>query len=257
MAQLVLRAALTGIAIIAFASCREAAQQPAPVAAQPGPDLAALPAAGFGGSFNVPVVSFQDMPFRRVERQAYDFSCGAAAVATLLSFHYGRPTEEQEVFQAMWEAGDQAKIQREGFSLLDMKNYLDRLGLETGGFRVAVGGLIEQKVPVIAMVDIGGYRHFVVVKGIDGGQVLIGDPARGNYTLTEAAFTAAWNGVVLAVLSDMDQARTTFNAREEWAMVEGYDHNGEAVRRGEVGGAYFGTYRPTQIQIRPILGTVP
>ncbi|WP_204283799.1 C39 family peptidase, partial [Klebsiella pneumoniae] len=66
--------------------------------------------------------------FRTVVRQQYDYSCGSAAVATLLRYHYGRPTVESDVFSAMWRSGDQAQIKRAGFSMLDMKRYLDSQG---------------------------------------------------------------------------------------------------------------------------------
>jgi len=47
--------------------------------------------------------------FQRTTHQQYDFSCGSAAVATLLTFQYGRPTDESSVFKAMFVAGDQAQ----------------------------------------------------------------------------------------------------------------------------------------------------
>src|SRR5208283_4171640 len=79
-------------------------------------------------SINVPLHSIKQLKlmraFRTTWHQQYDFSCGSAAVATLLSFHYGRPTNETTVFKAMFAAGDQARIQVQGFSLLDMKRYL-------------------------------------------------------------------------------------------------------------------------------------
>src|SRR4029077_10081261 len=65
--------------------------------------------------------SLLDSRFKNVVRQHYDFSCGSAAVATLLTYNYGHPVEEMNVLNAMYEAGDKAKIRREGFSLLDMK----------------------------------------------------------------------------------------------------------------------------------------
>jgi predicted double-glycine peptidase len=73
------------------------------------------------GTVNVPVQSFKELPFRTVVRQEFDNSCGSAAVATLLTYHFERPTTEHEAFVAMWEAGDKERIQREGFSLLKMK----------------------------------------------------------------------------------------------------------------------------------------
>src|SRR3546814_18136425 len=66
------------------------------------------------------------------------FSCGSASVATLLTYHYETPLAEAVVFEEMFVRGDQAKIQAEGFSMLDIKQFLDRRGLESDGFRMSL-----------------------------------------------------------------------------------------------------------------------
>ena len=131
------------------------------------------------GLATVPAKSYRELKFRTVVRQEYDFSCGSAAVATLLTYEFKRPTTEDEAFKAMWKTGDQAKIKKEGFSLLDIKRYLASIGYEADGYRLTLERLAELRLPAIVLIQTGGYRHFVVVKGIEGGYVLIGDPARG------------------------------------------------------------------------------
>src|SRR5262249_11776712 len=79
---------------------------------------------GGGGYYTLPVKSWLDRRYRTVFRQRYDFSCGSAALATLLSYHYGRQVDERQVINEMFKKGDQDKIKKEGFSLLDMKSYL-------------------------------------------------------------------------------------------------------------------------------------
>ena len=71
---------------------------------------------GMGGVFHATVVSYRERPFLTVVRQQFDYSCGSAALATLLRFHYERPASETEVFKAMYEAGDQVQIRATGFS---------------------------------------------------------------------------------------------------------------------------------------------
>ena len=56
--------------------------------------------------------------------------------------------------------------------------------------------------PVIALLDTKGYTHFVVVKGAAGGRVFVADPALGHRVLSEAEFTAGWNGILLAIIAD-------------------------------------------------------
>src|SRR3546814_14649919 len=95
-------------------------------------------------------------------RQQYDFSCGSAAVATLLTYHYETPLAEAVVFEEMFVRGDQAKIQAEGFSMLDIKQFLDRRGMESDGFRMSLDKLADFRVPAVVMHQPGGYRTFAV-----------------------------------------------------------------------------------------------
>lgn len=111
---------------------------------------------GPGGDVQVSVSSFLDQRYQDVFRQQYDFSCGSAALATLLSFHYDHPVNEQEVFVGMLAVADEDKVRREGFSMLDMKRYLESEGYQADGFRLPLSGLREQvRVPVIALVTQG------------------------------------------------------------------------------------------------------
>lgn len=169
-----------------------------------------------GGRPAVSVTSWRDMPFRTVVRQRYDFSCGSAAVATLLSYHYDRPTPEQAVFLAMWAKGDQAKIRKLGFSMRDMKLYLESMGLRADGFRLTPDQLRRLGQPVIVILDLKGYKHFVVVKGVRGDEILVGDPTLGMKIYRFADFAAMWNGIALAVLSPRSAPLPLYNLAAEW-----------------------------------------
>ena len=171
---------------------------------------------GWGPGGRVGVVSWRDIPFRTVVRQQYDFSCGSAALATLLTHQYGLDTSETDAFTAMYAKGDQAKIRKVGFSMLDMKRYLAARGFASDGFRLSLDDIARAGRPVIALVTLGRYRHFVVIKGVTNDRVLVGDPALGLKTYGRAEFLAMWNGVAFA-LRDARAARSpTFNARSEW-----------------------------------------
>ncbi len=162
------------------------------------------------------VTSWRDIPFRTVVRQQHDFSCGSAALATLLTFQYGRPTTEPEAFTEMYKVGDQAKIQKVGFSLLDMKNFLDAHGYQANGYRLTLEDIAQRGEPVIALIDLGAYRHFVVIKGVAGDQVLIGDPALGLKIYKAADFKKVWNGVVLALYDTPNLKPGAFNLVSDW-----------------------------------------
>jgi len=170
-----------------------------------------------GGNYALQVTSWRDIPFRTVVRQQYDYSCGSAAVATLLRFHYGVAVRETEVFRSMFERGDQPRIRQVGFSMLDMRNYLESRGYRADGLRLSLDRLAQLRIPAIALITRGGYRHFVVVKGVSSTSVLIGDPTFGLLTYTRADFEAVWNGVVLAVRQAPEGTQAaTFNSADEW-----------------------------------------
>lgn len=170
-----------------------------------------------GGQFAVPVESFSQRRFHQVVKQQYDFSCGSAALATLLTHHYGKPVGEEAVFKNMFEHGDQAKIKAHGFSLLDMKTYLAAVGMGADGFRISLDKLLEVGLPAIALIDTGNYRHFVVVKGLRQGQVLLGDPAQGLRTVSRADFEKMWNGIFFVVHRGAKPIKNGFNNAKEWA----------------------------------------
>ncbi|MGC4076010.1 MAG: C39 family peptidase [Rubrivivax sp.] len=170
------------------------------------------------GSYQVPVQSLKERRFGAMVRQQYDYSCGAAALSTLLSFHYGRAVGEQAVFEEMFVHGDADKIRREGFSLLDMKRYLEAHGFEANGYRATVERLVGFGAPAIALVNENGYNHFVVIKGVRGERMLIGDPSGGIRLTTRERFEASWvNGVLFVITSHKDSAR--FNAASDWRLV--------------------------------------
>lgn len=153
--------------------------------------------------------------FRRTWHQQYDFSCGSAAVATLLTYQYDRPTAETSVFIAMYRSGDQAQIRSKGFSLLDMKRYLESLGYRADGVRVSLDALRSVGIPAIALITDHGYRHFVVVKGADRNRVLLGDPALGRRVLSRRDFERARVGNLFFVIRN-ERQRAHFNLSADW-----------------------------------------
>jgi predicted double-glycine peptidase len=170
------------------------------------------------GEFKVHVVSMREARFQTIILQKYDYSCGSAALASLLTYHYDRPTDEETVFKAMFSTGDQEKIQQEGFSLLDMKVHLARQGLVADGYKMTLDRLAKLGVPVITLINTGGYRHFVIIKGIREDDVVIGDPAQGVIIVPKAKFEPAWSGVVLVIRNEASRGKEHFNLAQDWRV---------------------------------------
>ena len=174
---------------------------------------------GAGGAFSVKLTSLKELRWKTVIRQQYDFSCGSAAVATLLSYHYDTAVSEAEVFEEMFLTGDRAKIQSDGFSMLDMKRFLDNRGLQSDGFRMTLDKLARIGVPGIVLINTRGYRHFVVVKGIERDRVVVADPALGTTVWSRENFESVWGGgIVLAARNEIETARLNFNDAEDWRV---------------------------------------
>jgi predicted double-glycine peptidase len=171
-----------------------------------------------GGYYSVPLTSLKRAKLSDIQVQQYDFSCGSAALASLLTYHYRRPAGEKAVFEAMFSNGDQPKIVHEGFSMLDMKDYLKTIGLDADGYRVSLDKIAELRIPVITVVETKGYKHFVLIKGIKDDRVLIGDPAAGNRVEKRADFEAHWDKAVLIVKTDAEYAQRTFNQDRDWSV---------------------------------------
>ena len=176
-----------------------------------------LPGA-LGGSFNVKVTSLKEARFRTTIRQQYDFSCGSAALATLLTYHYEDQLGEPEVFKAMYDAGNQEKIKRDGFSLLDIKNYLQTRGYRADGFRTTLDKLAAIGVPAIVLINHNGYRHFVVVKGVTSSEVLLGDPSYGLRRMQRDKFESMWNGLLFLIRNKANVATRYFNRDRSWQV---------------------------------------
>lgn len=171
-----------------------------------------------GEYYSVPVTSLREARFKTTIRQQYDFSCGSAAVATLLTYQYGDPVSEQLVFANMYVNGDQAKIRQEGFSLLDMKRFLESRGFLADGYELPLSKLEETQVPAIVLIVENGYHHFVVVKGVKGNRVLIGDPARGTRSISREHFEQIWDSQLLFVIHNRTE-KARFNLAADWRVA--------------------------------------
>ena len=203
------------------------------IAALPLEGHATTPVAVAGGTglYTVHLTSVKEARYKATIHQKYDFSCGSAAVATLLTYQYGYPVDEQVAFEQMYTHGDQAKINREGFSLLDIKRFLEANGFQADGYKVPLDKLAQENLPAIVLIDEKGYHHFVVVKGMRNGRVLVGDPARGTRVLSETRFMSMWkNGLVFVIHNRRNLA--VFNSANDWKVAPGAPFNSVTDRNG-------------------------
>ncbi|WP_419810770.1 C39 family peptidase [Bacterioplanoides sp.] len=164
---------------------------------------------------NVEPLSVQK--FNNVVRQAYDYSCGSAALTTLLDYYLGRNFQERQVMEGLLRFGETERIvQRRGFSLLDMKRLVTALGHPSGGFKAEASDLEELDHPAIAPIEYAGFKHFVVIRTVYEGRVYVADPALGNISFTMSRFLEVWdNNVLFIVFPNGHKPASGLELREE------------------------------------------
>jgi predicted double-glycine peptidase len=150
-----------------------------------------------GATERRPVRSLLEIRQDKVVVQAWDLSCGAAALATVLNHQHADPVSEREIALGLMSRKEYIEnpelVQlRQGFSLLDLKRFVDARGYEGIGYGRLTLADLEAKAPIVVPIEVKGYNHFVVFRGRLGNRVLLADPAFGNTTMTVSAFERAW-----------------------------------------------------------------
>lgn len=135
-----------------------------------------------------------------VVKQDFDFSCGAASLATLLNNFYGLNISEQEILIAMNKKEMAA-------SFYDMQVILPQMGFIAKGFALSYDDLTTIKIPVIVYLNYRKNSHFSVLTGIDDKTVRLADPNLGHITMSKQQFIKSWHttnqetaGKILAIV---------------------------------------------------------
>ena len=142
-----------------------------------------------------PFRSMKDLRDQNLVKQRFDFSCGAAALATMLRYGFGDQISEQQILVDLFTqlTDDDKKIaERTGFSLLDLQRVARTRGYNAEGFRLAPAQLSMLAGPVIVFIEPRGYKHFAVLRGVRGDRVYLADPSRGNIRQPMYAFLDDW-----------------------------------------------------------------
>ncbi|MGH8546045.1 MAG: C39 family peptidase, partial [Gammaproteobacteria bacterium] len=168
-----------------------------------------------------------------VVKQQLDYSCGAAALATLMVHYYGEHTSEKDILELLnarletMTKEEQARKTRVGFSLLDLKIVAQQKGYRAAGFRLTIDQLPQLLAPVIVHVQPFGYYHFAVLRGMVGDRVYLADPARGNLRMSIERFLDEWHGVVF-VLGKAGEEKIT---HYPLALSRGIDYPSARLRQ--------------------------
>jgi predicted double-glycine peptidase len=147
-------------------------------------------------------LSYAEIRYANTVRQLFDFSCGAAAIATVLTHYWREPTPEIKVMEILRERypdRDWKKLQETGFSFEDLIFAAERLGFKAQGARVSVEELVKVEGPVIVHLDKKRFQHFSVVRASKAGYVFLSDPIIGAVSMTQEEFARLYTGAALAI----------------------------------------------------------
>lgn len=160
----------------------------------PLPSLAQISIGG-GLRADRPARSMKDLRDEHLVRQQFDFSCGAAALATILRYGFGEDVTEAQILRQLFSLLDddeQPVVRRSGFSLLHLQRVAQARGYKAQGFRLSSDQLPRLGGPVIVFIEPRGYAHFAVLRGLRDDRVHLADPSRGNIRMPAYAFLDTW-----------------------------------------------------------------
>lgn len=138
-----------------------------------------------------------------VVMQQWDTSCAAAALATVFTYVLQRPVSERSIAQSMLKRTDPLRVKhRGGFSLLDMKRFVETKGFEAkamSGFKMDDLVYFDG---VVVPINQFGYNHYVIFRGVgDDNKIHLADPAFGNRYVSREHFEQMWmDGIVFFVI---------------------------------------------------------
>ncbi|MFZ2889207.1 C39 family peptidase [Sulfuricurvum sp.] len=163
------------------------------------------------------VKSWIEFKNERLTRQNYDYSCGSAALATLLSHYYDANVTEEMILKSVLEVKGIDKQASElenqegnnGLSFYDLSQYVSTQGFKAVGIALGMEELRKLQIPVIVFVKIRKQEHFTVLKKMDERYVYLADPSFGNIRVSHAKFKEMFftreaedkPGKILAVLA--------------------------------------------------------
>ena len=161
------------------------------------PVLAASVEIGPGLRIRVPLKSWKNLRDENLILQRFDYSCGAAVLATLMRYSYGQEVTERDILNDVFEtlSGDEEVVRKKkGLSLLDLQRIAEARGFRAQGFKLSPENLRKLKGPVIVFISLRGYDHFAVLRGVRGDRVYLADPSRGNLRQPAYRFLDDWLG---------------------------------------------------------------
>lgn len=167
-------------------------------------------------TFRIYPKTWTELKRENVVMQERDYSCGAAALATLFQYHLNVYVTESDLLNeadAMLTQEEILDRLKNGLSLTDLRRLAVRLGNPATTLRdVTLQQVAQSQSPLIVSLVVNGYNHFVVVRGVDGEYVYLADPARGNLRTPIREFMEQWEQKLALIVVGKDGQPVTNSA---------------------------------------------
>jgi len=165
----------------------------------------------------LPIQDYRTLRYDGVIGQTSDFTCGPAALATLLTYYLGRPTTERAMTERTLAASRSRGLSvQDGLSMLALRDALASVRVPASGHRLTLDELrdfMTAQVPVIVHVT-APRGHFYLVLAVQDDVVLLADPSWGVRAQPTASFVRNWSGLVLVPrMTESEQARARTEVR--------------------------------------------
>jgi len=157
----------------------------------------AVPLSSAGVIFEKPVKTWCDFRDRNIAVQGSDYSCGSAALTTLMRYYFKDSVSEDKVLKQLWNQmspEDRKDRKKNGFTLLDLQKAAVGMGYQAVGLRPTFRELKEltDNGPILIHVVSNGQKHFAILKGVREDRLYLADPTRGNIRLSLEDFSEEW-----------------------------------------------------------------
>lgn len=158
--------------------------------------------AGPGKAVPTRPMSLLALRFEATVPQRFDYTCGAASIATVLTYYWYRPTSEADVIHALegrYSLREIARRRETGLSFDDLIFAAGQLGFKAQGVRIGLPELAKLNGPVIAQLTNKAFQHFVVLRRSGRGVYYVSDPIVGELAMGDPEFRTEFTGYALAV----------------------------------------------------------
>jgi len=149
-----------------------------------------------------------------VVMQKYDYSCGAAALATILQYYWGDNATEDQILLAIVKILTPEELQdriKKGLAISDIRRGAVEMGYLSTVGTLTFQQLRQSRAPLIVGISAEGFDHFVVFRGTDCEYVYLADPIRGNIRVTVSVFLRQWqkNAALVVIKSDREPPQSS------------------------------------------------